>query len=664
MSDARRVHSASARAGAVRPRLCRALLLFAIASPALLLAQFQEPTSDELKMTADPKAPGAAAVYLNYEEIDFDKEHYQNYHARIKVLTEKGKEAATVELPYFAGDFSIGSINGRTIHADGTVIPLVVKPEDLLVKKSGNQRVQRTVFTLPSVEVGSILEYAYQLRFNAQFYWHLSPDWDVQKTYFVHKAHYQFTPYDNLSLIYWPHLPQGASIKTDVAGRYTLDITDVPPIPEEEWMPPVQSVLYKVRFYYRSPLDPLDVDDFWKAQTKDWSKDVDHFAEPTRTIHAAVDSLVAPADSELDKAKKLYTAVQALDNTDYSRQKTESERRELKLKEIKRAEDTLTQKSGTSNDIALVYLAMLRAAGLTAYGLKVVDRKESIFDPSYMNFGQFDTAMVILSIGGKETILDPGEKMCPFGTLNWKHSGAGAVRQSDHGAGFVVTPLQTYADNPVRRTGDITLDEHGAITGTFQIVMTGQEALFWRQTALRNDAAELKKQFDRELEKMVPDGIEASLDHFLGLDEPDSLLMAVVKVRGSLGTATAKRIILPGFFFETRGGAPFVNQEKRLEPVDMHSASRMTDQVTYHLPTGFTVEGTPQDSKITWAGHAVYGTQTVSAPGQITIARTLARAFTLAKPEEYQDLRGFYQKVATADQQQLVLTSNIAPKGN
>jgi hypothetical protein len=40
------------------------------------------------------------------------------------------------------------------------------------------------------------------------------------------------------------------------------------------------------------------------------------------------------------------------------------------------------------------------------------------------------------------------------------------------------------------------------------------------------------------------------------------------------------------------------------------------------------------------------------------------RGFTFAKAEEYQDLRGFYQKVAAADQQQLVLTSAPAAKGN
>jgi hypothetical protein len=195
--------------------------------------------------------------------------------------------------------------------------------------------------------------------------------------------------------------------------------------------------------------------------------------------------------------------------------------------------------------------------------------------------------------------------------------------------------------------------------------MNGQEALHWRQIALKNDLDELKKQFDHSLESQVPEGVEAHLDHFLGIDDPNVNLVAAINVHGNLGSATSKRLLIPGFFFETRGSHPFVKQEKRLEPVDMHYDQQITDQIVYHLPAGLTVEGTPQDNKVSWPKHAVYATKVVTAPGQVTIARQLARAFTLANPEEYNDLRDFYQKVAAADQQQLVLTTTPAtPKGN
>jgi hypothetical protein len=305
---------------------------------------------------------------------------------------------------------------------------------------------------------------------------------------------------------------------------------------------------------------------------------------------------------------------------------------------------------------------MLRAAGLTAYAVKVVDRDQGVFDPSYMGLDQLDTTVVALSTGGKETILDPGEKMCPFGTLNWRHSNARGLGQASQGVGVSTTPEQFYKANSITRVADLTLDAHGAVAGQIQIVMTGQEALRWRQFAFRNDDTELKKRFDHdELEGTVPDGVEAHVDHFLAVDQPSQNLMAIVKVTGSLGIATAKRILLPGLFFETRAKVPFVNEEKRLEPVDMHFADLIIDDVTYHLPPGIAVEGAPQDASVSWQGHAAFLIKSKAGPNQIEIANSLARGFTMAKPEEYQDLRGFYQKVDAAEQAQLVLTIAPAP---
>ena len=47
----------------------------------------------------------------------------------------------------------------------------------------------------------------------------------------------------------------------------------------------------------------------------------------------------------------------------------------------------------------------------------------------------------------------------------------------------------------------------------------------------------------------------------------------------------------------------------------------------------------------------------------VTVDRTMAYNFTILDAKEYSDLHDFYQKVATADQQPLVLTRATA-KGN
>lgn len=647
------------------------LVLFGVL-PAAAWGQFQEPTKEELSMTSDPKAPGAAAVFLYFEEKTDDDLHYHSVKARIKVLTEKGKALATVNVPYVRGETKITDIRARTIHADGTVIPLEGKPEDLLQSKTGERQIGRRVFNLPSVEVGSILEYQYDIRYDDNV--ESSPYWEIQKPYYVHKAHYYFVPFKGFqkgansvtshylvnkrgdvlnSLLYWELLPVGTKVMEDAVGKYTLDLTEIPAAPDEDYMPPIDGFLYQVLFYYTHAYSGGE---YWTTEAKRWSKDVDHFAEPSGKIKEAVAGIVAPADSDLEKAKKLYKAVQALDNTDYTRARGRAELKELGLKPAKRAEDTWAQKSGSSQDIALLYLAMLRAAGLTAYDGKVVNRARSLFQPNYLNFDQLDDDVVILSTGGKEVVLDPGEKMCPFELVKWTHQGAGGIRQAVGDKLAFVTPLQPYTVNQVTRVGDVTVDASGTMEGNFRILMMGQEALRWRQMALENDVDELKLRFDRMLREIAPEGVQLHVDHFLGLDDEDVNLMVMVKGAGTVGTAAGKRLLLPGFFFESRGGQPFVAQAERKAPVDMHFASRVTDQVTYHFPEGMQVEGAPQSTSIPWAPRAQLATKITPGTGQIVVTRQFTRGFTFLGSEQYQELRGFAQKTAANDQQQVVVT--------
>jgi hypothetical protein len=154
------------------------------------------------------------------------------------------------------------------------------------------------------------------------------------------------------------------------------------------------------------------------------------------------------------------------------------------------------------------------------------------------------------------------------------------------------------------------------------------------------------------------------VDQIMGVDNPDGSLIAMVKANGTVGSAMGKRLLVPGYFFETRGNVPFVNEEHRLEPVDMHYAERVNENVTYHFPAGFTVEGAPEDAHVSWPSHAILVTKSTPGEGQILIAHSEVRAFALAAPDEYQDLRGFYQKVATTDQEQLVLSGAPETKGN
>jgi hypothetical protein len=532
--------------------------------------KFQEPTKEELQMTSDPKAPGAAAVFLYREEETSNRDHYISEYARIKVLTEKGKEWATVEVPYDPGSSAQPIIEARTIHADGTVIPLVGRASDLLAFKTTNSKYKASVFNMPSVEVGSILEYKRTVPLTGERVSGVLddeqdvlsdmlagsiPEWEVQRPLYVHKEHFYWNPHSGIGgvdyyvdgerahyLLFTERLPSGFNTIRSTYGDYTLDIQDVPAAMDEANAPPKSSFLYRVRFYY-SPY--VDAALYWDSELKRWSGELDRYAAQTSTIHDAANQLTAGADTPEAKAGKLYDAVQALNNTDFSRAKDEAERKQLHLKrELKKAQDVRNEKSGSGNDIAALYLALARAAGLQADGLKVADRNRHIFDPNYLNLYQLDSLLVVLHIDGKEIYLDPGEKLCPFGQLHWTHVMAGGLEENARA--LIYAPANGMKDAVTAHAADLTVDAQGGMTGTVKILMNGPAALYWRQLNLTTDADEVKKQFDESLHELLPQGISGEAMGFQGMDTSAGYLSAAVKVSGQLGNATGKRMILPG----------------------------------------------------------------------------------------------------------------------
>jgi hypothetical protein len=631
----------------------------------VLRAQFQEPTAEELKMTEDPKAPGAAAVYLYHEETSDDYNGFHSYYERIKVLTEKGKELATVRLPYFPGDNEVTKVEGRTIHADGTVIPLTAKPDDLVEFKTKEYQENSIVFTLPGVEVGSILEYRY--RYSG---FDFGPTWWIQQPYFVHKAHYCYIAGQNfvngrgqvLGSLFWT--TRGIPNQSIIEGshrRFTLDLADIPPFPNDDWMPPPSMFRWNVKFYYTYATSAAS---FWDAEGKRLAQEVEGFIHPNREQKATVADIVAPTDTEEQKARKIYEAVMKLDNTDFSRRKSEAERKKDKLKEINKAEDVWKQRSGSGDEIALLYVALARAAGLQAWPMKVVDRSRAIFDLNYLSVRQLDDYIAGVELDGKKVYLDPGQNMCPFGSLHWKHTFAGGLRLTEKGAVFETTPGVTYKDSIVKRVASLDLDEAGNVKGSVRFVMAGPSALFWRQLALENDEEEVKKQFNESMRAYLPEGVQADFDHFAGLEDPNVNLVGIANVSGSTGSATGKHFFLPGLFFESRAKHPFVAKERRIIPIDVHYPELMQDEATYHLPAGFKVESLPQDANASWPDHALFNVQSNAKNGSVIVFRSLAYNFTVLDPNEYPDLHDFYLKVAAADQQQLVLTRAPVTKGN
>ena len=671
-------------------------------------------------MTSDPKAPGAAAVYLYREEKEDDPHHFRSVYARIKILTEQGKEAATVHVVYhknfmfyaagdnssrmangsanswdapsinhvgedafndtnaYGGQMDVSAIEGRTIHADGTVVPLTGSPADLLKTKAGNSQFNELTFNMPSVEVGSIVEYRYQVRYDR---FQSAPEWQVQQPYFVRKAHYSFTPAEQFqpqrtgggmsagtsnSAILGAHgeimtdirsanvLPPGREVKQDGVGNYYVDLTDIPPIPHEPFSPPLAGQIYHIDFFYTFTPDAKD---FWQREMQIWIKDVNQYTEPTNLIKSTAAEITTGLTSPLDKAKKLYSFVQSLDNVDYSRNAPPFVATDYVPHGS--VETVIEQKKGNTEQMELLYLALARASGLEARPERIASRNRRLFSSQYQDTSQLDYVVIGVTVDGKELVVDPGEKMAPFQTLHWSHAAAGGVAMAANGkVEIVITPLQLNSDNTTIRVGKLAITPTGTVTGTLKVGFTGQEALYLRQLALRTDPLTVKQQMEKMIAAQVPDGVETHIDHVAFLDDPDKQLVAVVPVSGSIADHAGNHLVLPRLFFETKEADPFPAETERTLPIDMHYPSKEEEQITYEFPAGFSLEGTPQDASWKLEENAAYQLRSRADANSLTTVRVLARGFTILEPSEYDKLRDFYQKVATTDRQQVALTAS------
>jgi len=116
---------------------------------------------DELNMTVEPKAPGAPAINL-YRQVDRDDQAYhENNYVRIKILTEEGRKYGDVSIPLYLQGEQINSIRARTIRPDGTIVNFDGKFYMAPLAKGKDLKIMAKTFTLPDVQVGSIIEYRY-----------------------------------------------------------------------------------------------------------------------------------------------------------------------------------------------------------------------------------------------------------------------------------------------------------------------------------------------------------------------------------------------------------------------------------------------------------------------------------------------------------------------
>jgi hypothetical protein len=629
---------------------------------------FQPISPEELKMTSEPQAPGAPAIIL-FRQVDRDDNgrtsHEDNYF-RIKILTEEGRKYADVEIPYFKESGDIGVIRARTIRPDGTVVNFEGKVFDKTIVKAKGVKYLAKTFTLPGVQVGSIIEYYYTQDLKEMYIF--DSHWILSQELFTKSAKFSLKPYHsdyNLWSAQWVSqgLPPGTPQPIQGPDKIVrLETTNIPAFQTEDYMPPENELKSRVDFAYVEGGREENVDKFWTTTGKKLNGQLESFVGKRKAMERAVAEIVAPNDSPEVKLRKIYARVQQMRNTSYEVQKTEQEEKREKEKAPRSVEDVWKSGYGNGGELTWLYLALVRAAGFEAYGVWVSDRRNYFFNPVREDRGNLDANVVLVKLNGKDVYLDPGAAFTPFGLLPWVETGVQGRRLDKEGGAWVQTTLPESSESRIERRASLKLSDTGDLEGKLAVTFTGLEAL-WRRLDKRNvDETERKQFLEGQVKEFIPAGSEVELVNKpeWSSSAPGLLAEFNVKVPGWASGAGHRGLLPVGLFSASE--KHLFDHASRVHPIYIEFPCQKVDDVTIEIPPGWQVISLPPGQS--QLGHVVeYTLKVENDKGRLHLARTLNVDFLLLDVKYYPALRNFFQVVKTADEEQIVLQPGRASAG-
>ncbi|HEY0142998.1 MAG TPA: DUF3857 domain-containing protein [Thermoanaerobaculia bacterium] len=625
-----------------------ALLLLVLALPGFAADDFKPPSQAELQMKDVPWAPGASAVVLEWNVRHNDEESRGHEYHRIKILTEEGKKHGDVVIPFIPGKRGVTAIKARTIRADGTIVPFDGKIYEKVVAKGRGLRILQKTFTFPQVEPGAILEYRFTrtwpgTELNAE-------RWVLQRDIPVARATFWIKPYSRVASV-CALIGVPTELKPRRDGEvYVADVENVAAFIEEPFAPPDEEIKARMELYYTGK----DPGHYWHDTGKIASRIIEDFIGNRGGIRKAATELIAGATDDIDKLRRLYAQVQQLENTTFAREKTEQEERREKRRDPRHIEDVLRDGYGSRDALNRLFAGLAAAAGFDAHIVLVSSRDRLFFNKRIPDFSQIPEEVVLVRLGGVDRYFDPGTPFAPFGLLVWDNTGVDGLRvEWKSGGQWLVTQEQGATTASTRRVAKLRLEDD-LLKGSVRVTYGGQDALLERLAALREDEATSRKRIEDGAKSWFPDGSTVKLTKIESATTADAPLEHHFDVElAHIGTTTGSRIVVPLSVFTSKTRNVF-SAETRKYDIYFPYSRQVNDSVTLELPEGYAIEnvpaGTTLDEKV-----FRFGSTWKKEAKAVTFERSMTRGGLLIAAVQYPKVRNFFSRVATADQEAVVL---------
>lgn len=654
--------------------------------------KFGKVTMEEMTMTKYEGDTVAAALILFDDafcdfKLDSDNEFKFNFtrHFRAKIFKKSAYNLAEISIRIFGQNADKEKIYGLEANTynlvDGKIVKTKLNSNQIFLdetKYSTNKK-----FAFPEIREGSVIEYTYTL--SSHFFYNLR-GWDFQYKYPAlwsqctyetpeyfeyHKTSRGYLPFDISTTTeshtkYTVRYKQEQAQSLSASGRptnesYDIDaaltksiftVNNVPAFIEEpntdcdeNYIQSVQYELKSIQFPHSTRKDYTRT---WESVVKDLNSDEDFGKLITNWnsnfIEDLTMSVTANLSTDLEKANAIYTFVQ-------NEMSWDGENRLYASDGLKKP---FEQKSGNSSEINLLLIKMLRTAKISANPVIISTRSNGMPLSYYPSMSNYNSVIAKVEIGEKSYLLDAINDFCPFGVLPAQDlNGKGRFIGEETSYDVELSPIEKYRN---ASSYNLSITEDGVIKGIAIDSYSGYAAI-----SIRN-AVSKEKTTDDFIRKIQENNSGLTINKYgfankLSLDKPfiDTLEVEITEQAEVIGD----KIILSPLLYDAMQKNIYT-LENRQYPVIYNYPESEILIYNYTIPEGYIVESMPKSTAMKLedgSASVAYSLQQVDNNIKISYKRTITKSLFL--PEEYSNLKEFYDQIVRINSEKIILKKAI-----
>lgn len=597
-----------------------------------------------------PQANGIILLDDGYDILNPDGSRSYRYHFIGKILTNKTKSWASRRLYLQEERYRVKVILARTITPEGQIFELDKSDIKIAAPARGMAffgRGKVMSFTLPQVELGSLVEYIYEYEnFNPWDKNIFEPGFRFQATEPVILSKLTVTIPSEKSLNYYAkNMPSESAQPTITKGNgmtsYIWEMRNLEAIIEEPYMPALSDI---------SPRIEGTLFKDWEYLHNWGTKKLSERMKVTPELEKVALEITKEVQTIEDKIAALYYFVQ----------------RKIRYISIKGsmssgmaghpAYQTLQNKYGDCIDKAVLFATMLKAIGVEAYPVIVRTNTAGTAIREIPILGG-NHAINEIHLKGKVFYLDPvtrGYRYPYFATFD---HGITAVNDITRKINFIEVPpphhnMNVYSmEMAIEPDGDTMVKTQGDYTGSYEAGLRG----YWESVP---EGQRLDK-FQQHINAISPGG-KLTEFNVINLYEISKPLKMVYKYTLPHYPVIAGNLMIFGIPGLERS-FPEIALDERKYNIEYSTSRNTKYEVKIKIPEGWQIKYPPESVKLECNPYASYEASYDDQAGYIVFKDDFKRFKRIIQVKDYQAYKKFLQDVARFSREKIFLTKEDKP---